>query len=154
MKSWASRSLHVARRLQCHAHPPQRDGCRGQSASPQLCLFSGEALSLLPSLRLSTQSWVNLETEKLVMWRPLVSEDRTAALQAELKISPILCHPKLCLAGKTAACAIPRVSISNSETSLKGHTVPSSLGPSFSVMWAELWGGGRGLPVLVCLLLI
>lgn len=47
VKSWASRSLHVARRLHCYAHSPQRDGCRGQSASPQLCLLSGEATSLL-----------------------------------------------------------------------------------------------------------
>lgn len=63
------------------------------------------------------------------MWRPLVSKDRTAALEAVLKIGLILYHSKLC---SQARCnlfrPIPIVYISNSETSLKGHTVSSSLG--------------------------
>lgn len=33
-----------------------------------------------PAFPAPAKSLVNLETEKLVMWRPLVSEDRTAAL--------------------------------------------------------------------------
>lgn len=77
--------------------------------------------------------------EKLVVWRPLVSEDRTAALEAVLKIGLILCHPKLSLTGTVQpAPSHPTVSVPSSETSLKGHTVSSSLGHLFSGMWAEL----------------
>lgn len=84
--------------------------------SPTLLSLWGGCVTELCKARL--QSSVNLGTEKLVMWRPLVFEGKMAVLQAVLKSAGVLCHSKLCLTDRTATCPSPSQLVSTSDSEI------------------------------------